>query len=201
MPDIPTLGESLLELAERFHARFLLIDGPQAWKAPNSRLEHQRVCEWETRTPGKTGLPGCVKPQPWTRMAEFSVGLFDFLHEQGWHRYSGDQTSTAVAVETFPTHAWRCLGKRPLPAKSKRDTCLADWASWLASRFNFQWPREPTHDEIQAVVAGLAGLALGGSTPWGFSALGLPPTLEKGHWREGFIVSPTHEDDPSEDRC
>jgi hypothetical protein len=48
----------------------------------------------------------------------------------------------------------------------------------------------PTHDQLQAIVSGLAGLAIE-SNRWSDCAVeGVPPVFEGGHWREGYIVNP-----------
>lgn len=78
-----------------------------------------RVCERCTRTPGKTGIPEVVKPASWTRMACFSIEVFDALEGAGWPRFSGTWPLRRAAVETFLTHAWRTLGLDSLPGKSR----------------------------------------------------------------------------------
>jgi len=188
-PTVRALGEALLDTADRLAIRWILIDGPQGWKSSHSSLVHQRQCERETHTPGKTGLPGVVKPRPWTRMAEFSIGLFDFLDGHGWPRY-GDDRRSHVAVETFPTQAWRSLGHDPLPGKHNRGMQVSCWASWLSDRLRLTWPRMPSHDELQATVAGLAGPGLAGIAGWNIASFGQAPTFEGGCWREGLIVGP-----------
>ena len=45
-------------------------------------------------------------------------------------------------------------------------------------------------DELQAIVAGLAGVALEAGNDTGFELVGRPPCFESGHWREGFIANP-----------
>jgi hypothetical protein len=59
--------------------RILLIDGPQAWKDPDSKWVHCRACEKELATPAKTGAKGMVKPHTWTRFvvsqSKFSISL------------------------------------------------------------------------------------------------------------------------------
>jgi hypothetical protein len=44
----------------------------------------------------------------------------------------------------------------------------------------------------QALVSGLAGVALEEGNEAGFTIAGVPPTEMDGTWREGFIVNPTH---------
>jgi hypothetical protein len=48
-----------------------------------------------------------------------------------------------------------------------------------------------SHDELQALVAGLAGVALDDENAAGVSIAGAPPKRVAGTWREGFIVNPT----------
>ena len=47
-----------------------------------------------------------------------------------------------------------------------------------------------SHDELQAVVAGLAGLALSDGHAAGLSISGTASIQTDGTWREGFIVNP-----------
>src|ERR1700755_1957415 len=73
-------------------------------------------------TPGKTGLPGVVKPASWTYMAEFSIQLFGALHDAGFPRLMEPldlPRGTKLAIESFPTSAWRSLKLLPLAGKSK----------------------------------------------------------------------------------
>src|SRR5206468_1499122 len=108
-PGARAIATFCAELAAAAGADLILLDGPQGWRASSSELEHMRMCERCTQTPGKTGIPGNVKPRTWTRMADFSVKVFDALHAAGWPRFSGVPAGR-LAIETFPTHAWRTLG-------------------------------------------------------------------------------------------
>jgi len=49
---------------------------------------------------------------------------------------------------------------------------------------------QPNHDQLQAIVGGLPGLALEENDADGAQIVGFPPRREEGHWREGFIVLP-----------
>jgi hypothetical protein len=190
-PEPERFADALDHLARAEGARVILLDGPQGWRAESSPLVHLRECERATRAPGKTGLPGIVKPATWTRMAEFCVALFDALDARGWPRFGQPWAGTRVAIESFPTHAWRMLGVSPLPAKSKvRD--LTQWRQALTAH-GVTLTEECSHDELQAVVAGLAGIALLKMGTSGCDIRGEPPILEGGVWREGFIVSPMAE--------
>ena len=188
-PEVHTFANAIATLAERVGVRVILLDGPQGWRATHSTLVHLRSCEREARTPGKTGLPGVVKPSTWTRMAEFSVALFDALHERGWPRLTSRWSGERVASESFPTHAWRMLGHQPLPGKSATTT-LAPWIEALANG-GVAFPRGNVgHDEVQALVAGLAGIAMLQEGLAACDVRGQDPFIEDGAWREGFIVSP-----------
>jgi hypothetical protein len=182
------LVDALLDLASRRGVSRILLDGPQGWRASDSELACMRRCERATRTPGKTGLPGAVKPATWTRMAHFSVAVFDALDAAGWPRFSCEHATQRTAIESFPTHAWRMLDLPPLPAKARRCD-LAPWIDRLDALCGARWSRAPSHDELQAAVAGLAGLALERGGPPSCDVAGVSPFVEEGVWREGFIVS------------
>jgi len=188
-PEARLFAERLCDLATKVGADLILLDGPQGWRASDSTVEHMRLCERETRTPGKTGVPFDVKPASWTRMAVFSIEVFQKLHDLGWPRFDRDWLGGRCAIETFPTHGWRALQLPTLPAKSKRITSLQDWTTSLSVVCELEWSRAPNHDELQAVVGGIAGLALGYLGLSGCEVAGRAPFLEGGLWREGFILS------------
>jgi hypothetical protein len=188
-PSVEPFADRLADVAERERATLILIDGPQGWRAERSALVHQRTCERLTLTPGKTGLVGVVKPKSWTRMALFSIALFDALHARGWTRFRAAWRGERASIESFPTHAWRMLGRSPLPGKSATSE-LRPWRAHLKALGVRDLPTDATHDEIQSVVAGLAGLALLASGPAAVDVRGEEPRREAGDWREGYIVSP-----------
>jgi hypothetical protein len=92
-------------------------------------------------------------------MADFSIALFDRLHDAGWLRLGTEWRGERVAIESFPTHAWRTLGFTPLAGK-KRTTNIEPWQVWLEANYLGASLGQVTHDELQAVVAGLAGLQM-----------------------------------------
>lgn len=188
-PDPEPFADALLAMAQRERAALILLDGPQGWRAEHSDLVHQRRCERLTATPGKTGTVGAVKPRSWTRMALFSIALFDALHARGYPRFRRGWRGEHAAVESFPTHAWRSLGRQPLPGKA-RALDVQPWRQHLAALGVRDLPAQASHDEIQAVVAGLAGLAMLRSGLGSVDVRGEEPRREAGHWREGYIVSP-----------
>lgn len=96
-----------------------------------------------------------------------------------------------LVLETFPFSAWRSLGIVALPSKRKhkaRD--IADRAERLKQSYNLSFVSEPTHDELQALVASLAGLAVLRCDSRGYQVHGRPPILKRGVRVEGYIVDP-----------
>src|SRR5262245_57873563 len=79
-PPTPTqVAEVLIDLAKVVGAHVILLDGPQAWKAPDNGHQYARSCEAQLATPGKTGLPGQSKPWTYLRFIRFSISVFDEL--------------------------------------------------------------------------------------------------------------------------
>lgn len=189
VPDAEEFAGAIVQLATRSAARLIMLDGPQGWRSQVSDLTHSRLCERITLTPGKTGLPELVKPASWTRMVRFSVAVFDALDRRGWPRLAAGWQGERAAVESFPTHAWRALGHQPLPGKSRR-VDLSHWRGLLAPQYVNGGLENATHDELQAVVAGLGGCQMIGSGLESCSVAGRAPVIEDGIWREGYIVSP-----------
>jgi len=179
--------------------RVLLLDGPQAWKSRSNGLEHSRVSERQLNTAAKTGLPGMVKPQTYRPFAEFCLDLYDALCRRGWNRLATreqpgslqKQNQERVLVESYPCAAWKSLGLKPLPAKRRSKVSdLAEAYGALHALIPFTTNRPPNHDQLQAIVGGLPGLALEERNTAGARIVGNPPRREEGHWREGFIVLP-----------
>jgi hypothetical protein len=172
-----------------------MLDGPQAWKAADNGLQHARVSERQLNTACKTGLPGRVKPITYRAFAEFCLDVYDALCRRGWRRLDTHEQPghglDRVLVESYPCAAWKSLGLVPLP--SKRRARVSDLAAAFAA-LNTLIPltvnRPPNHDQLQAIIGGLPGLALAERKPDDFRLVGAPPRREAGHWREGFIVLP-----------
>jgi hypothetical protein len=193
--DAQTLVSKLMDLVEIHDASVLLIDGPQAWKDPDNGIAHMRVCERQLRTPAKSGLPGQVKPATWTAFVAFSIDVFDALQTAGLAHlveYEPVVTSgNALLLEVFPTAAWRNLAMSCLPGKAKAKREDVVWRlEELVARYSLKVDREPTHDQLQAIVSGLAGVAITRGRPEEYSVQGIPPRKIDGTWREGFIVNP-----------
>jgi hypothetical protein len=183
-----------IDVVGRFGASLILLDGPQGWKDPTNGLEHSRLCERRLNTQGKTGLPGHTKPAGYRPFIEFSIRVFDALDARGWRRFDPSDWRPGVpaVVETFPLAAWRSLKLKNLPAKNKarpNDIRLC-YESLTNSGFVSSAGTIPTHDQLQAIVAGLGGLGILSGDKGRYSATGAPPSLLDGIWREGYIVNP-----------
>lgn len=191
VPEVEPLADFLVGLCRKRDARVLLIDGPQAWKDEANGLPCQRVCEKALATPGKTGVPGSVLPRSWTFFVRFSIALFESLAARGLLRFAGDDPSARGALESFPTACWRSLAVKQLPGKAKAsDEDIASRARVLSDRFGVSFSTPPNHDELQAAVAGLAGIALEGHPALAWRMHGAAPFQLGGAWREGVIVVP-----------
>jgi len=175
--------------------RVLLLDGPQAWKSRSNGLKHSRVSERQLNTAAKTGLPGMVKPRTYRHFAEFCLDVYEALCRRGWRRLDtrerpGD-SQERVLVESYPFAAWKSQGLKPLPSKRRaKISDLAEAYGALRGLIPFTTNRPPNHDQLQAIVGGLPGLALEERNTAGARIVGNPPRREEGHWREGFIVLP-----------
>jgi hypothetical protein len=96
-----------------------------------------------------------------------------------------------ILVESSPRAAWKSLGLKPLPPKRRAKVSdLAEAYGALRSMIPFATNRPPNHDQLQAIVGGLPGLALEERNTADARIVGNPPRREEGHWREGFIVLP-----------
>jgi len=175
--------------------RLILLDGPQAWKSSSNGLEHSRVSERQLNTAAKTGLPGMVKPVTYRAFAEFCLDVYDALCRRGWRRLETQEQPGSppdrVLVESYPHAAWKSLGLKPLPSKRRaRVSDLAEAYGALRKLIPITTSRPPNHDQLQAIVGGLPGLALEAHDTAAARIVGKPPRREDGHWREGFIVLP-----------
>jgi hypothetical protein len=191
-PSAGGLADALVSIANEISAAWVFIDGPQGWKAPDNGCEHSRVCEHALATQGKTGLPGVTKPGNYAGFITFAIELFG---PERWPRLRAPAVPPSrrqSAIESFPTSAWRSLGLLPLPGKAATapEMVLARLQS-LRAVFPLDVSNDLSHDELQALVAGLAGVALDDGNAAGVSIAGVPPMRMDGTWREGFIVNPT----------
>jgi len=193
--DANILAGRLNQLCALRGIRVILLDGPQAWKSRSNGLEHSRVSERQLNTAAKTGLPGMVKPLSYRPFAEFCLDVYDALCRRGWRRLDTREQPGSppdrILVESSPHAAWKSLGIKPLPSKRRAKVSdLVEAYGALRSLIPISTDRPPNHDQLQAIVGGLPGLALDEHNAAGTRIVGNPPRREDGHWREGFIVLP-----------
>ncbi|MDR3572386.1 MAG: DUF429 domain-containing protein [Anaerolineaceae bacterium] len=192
-PSPQRLAEYLNTLCARYSISIILLDGPQGWKATNNGLLNSRCCERALNTPAKTGEPFTVKPAAYCEFVKFSIDTYDALDALGWRRLNKIRSSDRaphLLIESFPNSAWKELDIKPLPAKRKTTmvqitNCLTE----LQKLFPLRLPNDVTHDQLQAIVSGLAGLAIERDHWDACRIAGIPPVLEAHYWREGFIVN------------
>ena len=170
-----------------------------AWKSlglkPLPSKRRARVSERQLNTAAKTGLPGVVKPVTYRAFAEFCLDVYDGLCRRGWRRLDTVahpcSAPERVLVESYPHAAWKSLGLKPLPSKRRaRVSDLAESYAALHALIPLSTSRPPNHDQLQAIVGGLPGLAFEERNTVATRIVGNPPRREGGHWREGFIVLP-----------
>ncbi len=177
-------------------AAVLLLDGPQGWREPKSQIEHMRLCERVLNTPGKTGVFGTAKPSTYLPYIKFSIDLFH--HLRTWHDWKlltsdwNERPWKRWLVESFPTSAWKTLGLKKLPAKSK---CTSDqlnvWRDDLSHLTGLKFPDALTHDELQAAVVLPVGRAIVKGEDEQVILSGVDPYLtNKGVVLEGLIANP-----------
>jgi hypothetical protein len=197
--DANILAGRLNHLANVRNIRVIVLDGPQAWKSLHNGAEHARISERQLNTAAKTGLPGMVKPITYRVFAEFCLDVYDALCRRGWRRFdTRDQPASAlvqskerILVESYPHAAWKSLGLKPLPSKRRAKVSdLAEAYGALNALIPITTNRPPNHDQLQAIVGGLPGLAIEERNSAAARIVGSPPRREEGHWREGFIVLP-----------
>jgi len=197
--DAHILAGRLNHLCGVRNIRVIVLDGPQAWKSHHNGHEHARASERQLNTSAKTGLPGMVKPITYRPFAEFCLDVYEALCRRGWRRLDTRdqpgspraQNQERVLVESYPHAAWKSLGLRPLPSKRRSHVSdLAQAYHALNSLIPITTNRPPNHDQLQAIVGGLPGLAIDERNASAARIVGNPPRREGGHWREGFIVLP-----------
>jgi hypothetical protein len=226
-PPVVELALRLNTLCLERGVSVLMLDGPQAWKAEDNGHEFCRDSERELNTSAKTGLPGNVLPGTYERFVGYCLALYDALGRLGWQRLASREQirepiqGTAIAggvgseagsgarsdarlnpkilVESYPHAAWKSLGILPLPAKRRcRVSHLAEAYAALTAMLPITTSQPPNHDQLQAIVGGLPGLAIEVTAGLGASQrsrmetriVGQPPRWEGGYWREGFIAVP-----------
>ncbi|MFQ5996477.1 MAG: DUF429 domain-containing protein [Dehalococcoidales bacterium] len=197
IPQADTFADRVLSFCLDTGISILMFDGPQGWKDPDNGLLHQRVCEKELHTQAKTGVIGEVKPANFTSFVSFSIDVFSVLNRSGQLSLVTEPKIVLplrgiLLIETYPHSAWRKLGMRPLAGKKKcTPEQIAQQAAELKRRFELPEAKSPTHDELSALVAGLAGVAITSDNVGGYIASGAPPKLvPEDYIVEGYIVNP-----------
>ena len=136
-----------------------------------------------------------MKPLSYRPSAEFCIDVYDALAWRNWRRLDSLETASAptgrLLVESAPQAAWKALGLKPLKAKRRADVSdLVEAYGALNRMYPIRCDRSPNHDQLQAIVGGLAGLAIEAREQDGLRLVGSPPRREDGDWREGFIALP-----------
>ena len=161
-PSPQDLATKLEAACRHLAAPILLLDGPQGWKHPGNGLQHSRVCERKLNTPGKTGLPGSVKPGNYLPFIAFSIAVFQILVTHGFELGS-DRAVRGLAVGELSV-----VGLAAAPAsyhypQRRRHAARAPLhgpPTTFGVCFPWDVPDGLTHDELQALVAAFAGVAL-----------------------------------------
>jgi hypothetical protein len=196
VPPPEALAAWLDEVARGHGASLLCVDGPSAWKSPASALPHARRAERLLNTPGKTGCaPDGVKPRGYLAFTRASIALFEALGARGW-RFPEDATAVGAPprvptmVETFPTAAWRRLGLAALPGRARGAEVVRRALEALRAVVRLDLDAVPTHDQLQAVVGGLAGVWWLRGEMARVELVGAPPVRGGHGWEEGWILVP-----------
>ena len=170
------MAEAIDRFAGEVKAVAVSIDGPQGWRDPHAVRPKGvgRWCDYEARTPGKTGVFGRVYPGTYTGWVTFSVAVFADLLARPYVTLANDPTATRLdpppaghyyLLECFPTSTWRASGLGSLPGHRKAPPAVVSSYADALQRL-YDLPESIVtghHDHLQAVVAALpaAGL-LGG---------------------------------------
>lgn len=197
IPEKEMFAQTVLNYCLATGVSILMFDGPQGWKDPDNGLLHQRVCEKHLNTQAKTGTEGKVKPANFKPFVSFAIDIFSVLNRSGLVSLVTEPKIAVpvkgiLLVETYPYSAWHKLNIQPLPGKRKCTLGqIARCVQELKIRFHLPETKIPTHDELSALVAGLAGVAIAEGNESGYTASGVPPELtSQGHLVEGYIVNP-----------
>jgi hypothetical protein len=163
------LADAIDDFARTHAVDAAALDGPQGWRSPDTPAGTPGVgrrCEYECRTQGKTGVYPVTYPRNQRPWIEFSIQLFDALLARPDVVLADPETTigagAAYAVlECFPTSTWRTSGLKPLPGKGKRPA-LPPFSRALATAYGLPAFVAQSHDDLQAVVAALAAVAVTG---------------------------------------
>jgi hypothetical protein len=189
----------VLNYCQYVGASILMLDGPQGWKDPDNSLLHQRICEKRWNTQAKTGTKGNVKPANFRPFVSFSTEVFRLLAQGNMISLVTEpiieiSPQRILLVETYPYSAWKSLKVDPLPGK-RNPSCnsdkIASVAKTLEQSLLLPSVGKPSHDELSALVAGVAGVAIAAKDESRYIALGTAPKwTPEGYLLEGYIVNP-----------
>jgi len=119
-----------------------------------------------------------VKPVTYRPFAEFCLDVYDALCRRGWRRLgTRDQPGSPPSgcCGELPLRRLEIAGLKPLPSKRRtRISDLAEAYAALRSLIPFTTNRPPNHDQLQAIVGGLPGLALEERNTAGARIVGTP---------------------------
>jgi hypothetical protein len=197
--DPPTpedFAAALSSFCHREGVTVLLLDGPQGWREPSSQIEHMRLCERVLNTPGKTGVIGTAKPSTYLPYIKFSIELFHELRiTHDWALLKSDWNKRPWKrwlVESFPSAAWKTLGLKKLPAKTKSTSDhLITGRDNLSNLTGLKLPDVLTHDELQAAVVLPVGRAIVEGEEEQVILSGVDPYITmEGVVLEGLIANP-----------
>lgn len=194
-PKPKQIADAIFEFCRLGEIAIVLLDGPQGWKRPHNLVKHSRCCEAILNTPGKTGTQGRGKPKNYLPFLKFSIETFGCLVNLGGV-LTPDPIITIprgglLVLESFPNSAWRKLCIKPLPSKrraTRRD--IRHRLQRLQHLYGFRTQGFPNHDELQALVAGLAAPPILAGNHCGYIAEGSAPKRIRGAVCEGYIVNP-----------
>jgi hypothetical protein len=196
-PNAHQCAQAIREYCQRKGIPIVFLDGPQGWKSARNGLKHSRICEKLLNTPGKTGLRGKAKPESYLPFIRFSIDVFTHLVGLSAtllsKRKGAKHPKRFLILESFPRAAWKSLGIIPLPSKKRcrhRPWYLHHRLRRPQELYRFRVKSLPTHDELQALIAGLAGIGILEGNSGGYIAVGSPPKHVDGVTVEGFIVNP-----------
>jgi hypothetical protein len=135
-----------------------------------------------------------VKPRTYLGFTTFSIALFEALLETtDWVLPGAPEAlpTARIVTESFPTAGWRALGLSPLMAKGRASVAdVQEAGARLQGRTGITLEQVRTHDQLQAVVGGIAGAWWAAGLTDRVQLAGAPPFRLDGSWREGYIMVP-----------
>lgn len=161
------LADAIDKFARAHAVDATALDGPQGWRSPDTPAGTPGVgrrSEYECSTQGKTGVYPVTYPSNQRPWIEFSIQLFDALLARPGVVLADLETTVSAGagyavLECFPTSTWRTSGLTPLPGKGKRPA-LPPFSQALATAYGLPAFVSQSHDDLQAMVAALAAVAV-----------------------------------------